>query len=102
MLKVGRLERPCMQHMQFLTSASVNDMEADFHGHALMASCPPEFHSLQDPGQEWAVGTYDLPASDLVKLFQLSNRLQLEGELTPIAYVCSELCLGGLVELMRD
>ncbi|KAI5789158.1 hypothetical protein EDC01DRAFT_617097, partial [Geopyxis carbonaria] len=79
------LERPCMEHMKFLTNGSVNNPDSEFHGHALMLSCPPERHSLHNPSQDWGLKTFDLPVTDLSKLFHLSNRLQLDGELTPIA-----------------
>ena len=74
-----------MEHMKFLTNATVNDPAAEFHGHALMLTCPPEIHNLEHPDVDWGLKTFDLPASELAVLFQLSNRLQLEGELTPIA-----------------
>ncbi|TGZ77389.1 hypothetical protein EX30DRAFT_356381 [Ascodesmis nigricans] len=80
------LEQPCMKHMRFLTNATVNDNHDNaYHGHALMLSCPPECHNLKTPEIDWGLKTYDLPVSDLVKLFNLSQRLQLNGELTPIA-----------------
>jgi hypothetical protein len=74
-----------MEHMQPLTVGSANDPEADFHGHTLMASCPPESHCINNPDVLWGHQTYDLQASDLSVLFNLSTRLQLDGEMTPIA-----------------
>lgn len=76
-----------MYHMKMLTNQATNDPLATFHGHGLMAACPPESHNMAHPEVEWGLKTYDLPAADLATLFHLSNRLQLEGELTPIAYV---------------
>ena len=75
-----------MEHMTPLTTNSVNNPQADFHGHALMISCPPERHSMQHPGVDWEPPkTLDLQPADLSVLFHLSSRLQLEGEMTPIA-----------------
>jgi hypothetical protein len=77
-----------MEHMNLLTNNSINNPEGDFHGHALMLSCPPESYHLQNPGGTWDPPKHqDLQAADLSVLFHLSNRLQLEGEMTPIAYV---------------
>lgn len=74
--------------MKFLTNGSANDPEAEFHGHAFMLSCPPEEHNLHHPETDWGLKTLDMPAPDLASLFNLSQRLQLEGEMTPIAYDC--------------
>jgi len=74
-----------MEHIQLLTVGSATDPEADFHGHALMASCPPETHCIDHPEVQWGQKTYDMQASDLSVLFNLSTRLQLDGEMTPIA-----------------
>lgn len=75
-----------MEHMIPLTTNSANNPQADFHGHALMISCPPEHHSMQYPDVNWEpLRDMDLQAADLSVLFHLSSRLQLEGEMTPIA-----------------
>jgi regulator of replication initiation timing len=79
------LERPCMNHIKAMTSTSVNDSEADYHGHALCVSCPPQIHSAQFPEADWDLYSRDIKPADLSILFNLSNRLQLEGEMTPIA-----------------
>lgn len=76
-----------MEHLQLLTVGCATDPEADFHGHALMASCPPEKHCIEQPEVNWGAKTYDMQASDLSVLFNLSNRLELDGEMTPIACV---------------
>lgn len=62
-------------------------------GHVLMASCPPEpfsnlpnrdvpfgdAHTNPEQGQTW-----ELSKSDLATLLDLSRRLDLDGEITPI------------------
>lgn len=79
-----------MDHMQFLMERG-DDEDGDSCGHALMASCPPapEGHGISYndcnhltgiPGQR----TWDLSKSDLTNLLDLSNRLNLDGEITPI------------------
>ena len=47
-------------------------------GHAIMASCPPE--PFPGVGQE----TWELKKSDLTTLLELSKRLDLDGEVTPV------------------
>lgn len=42
---------------------------------------------MQNPNMSWDTRILDMEAADLSILFDLSNRLQLEGEMTPIAYV---------------
>jgi hypothetical protein len=93
-----RLERPCMDHIQYLCVRSeeslqqpppINDdsnLEADVHisGHALMATCPPQSHILNHPQEEYGHKMPDLNKPDLMKLLELSNRLPLDGEITPI------------------
>ena len=58
-----------------------------FSGHALMASCPPESHILNNPDLDWGQQTYDLPPSELNTLLNLSPKLSVTGELTPVKYV---------------
>lgn len=78
------LERPCMEHINLLANNTVNH-HGEFHGHALMLSCPPESYTMQNP-ELWDPPKHlELQAADLSVLFHLSNRLQLEGEMTPIA-----------------
>jgi len=74
-----------MDHIQVLTANSVTSSSSDFHGHALMASCPPEGYILRHAEIPWGSKTLDVGASELSVLFNLSNRLELDGELTPIA-----------------
>lgn len=93
-----RLEKPCMAHMPFLVDRA-SDADGAPCGHALMASCPPapfqdltsetpfgnahthdhggEFHAL---GQ----GTWELTKADLSTLLDLSRKLNLDGEITPV------------------
>lgn len=79
------LERPCMDHIKKLTSNALNDREVECHGHSLCVSCPPENHSYRHPGEDWDPRSRKVQVADLSILFNLSNRLQLDGEMTPIA-----------------
>jgi len=54
------------------------------NGHALMATCPPYSHIDQHPDEPYPHKMPDLPAVHLMKLFQLSGNLSLDGELTPV------------------
>jgi hypothetical protein len=89
---VLRLERPCMDHMGFLVDRA-SEPEGEPCGHALMATCPPDPY-IDDPlevpfghgignkteGQK----TWDISKSDLANLLDLSKRLGLDGEITPV------------------
>ncbi|KAF2084017.1 hypothetical protein K490DRAFT_76129 [Saccharata proteae CBS 121410] len=77
------LEKPCMDHMQFLLVRS-QDSEADVSGHALMATCPPHSHIVNNPEDKYPHQMPDLQSGDLMKLLDLSNRLPLDGEITPV------------------
>ncbi|CAD6451171.1 f05191d1-8dcb-41e6-9560-635c56a178fd [Sclerotinia trifoliorum] len=98
------LERPCMDHMQFLVERS-SDLDGEFFsGHALMATCPPESDMDMHPhipfghcmphnrshetdgtdGGPPKQKTWDLSKSDLANLLDLSKRLDLNGEITPV------------------
>lgn len=79
-----------MDHMQFLVERSSGE-EGEFCGHALMASCPP----VPDPDEvipfghgprqnEDAQKTWDLSKGSLTHLLDISMRLNLDGELTPV------------------
>ncbi|KAG9235026.1 hypothetical protein BJ875DRAFT_375144 [Amylocarpus encephaloides] len=84
------LERPCMDHLQYLVELS-SDAEGPACGHTLMASCPPmpdvktEIPFGHGPRQNAeAQKTWDLSKSDLANLLDLSKRLNLDGEITPV------------------
>ncbi|CAI6332186.1 unnamed protein product [Periconia digitata] len=77
------LERPCMDHMQFLMVRAHDDDET-ISGHALMATAPPESHIAKCPHEEYPHQMPDIAMPDLMKLLDLSNRLPLDGEITPI------------------
>ncbi|CAZ79918.1 unnamed protein product [Tuber melanosporum] len=79
------LEKPCMDHIQILTANSMTSPASDFHGHALMASCPSESNTSRHAEVPRGSKTFDVGPSELAILFNLSNRLELDGELTPIA-----------------
>lgn len=106
------LERPCMDHMQFLLVRAHNNQDSttvpsDPHnnnttansssdpaaeaahnafvsGHALMATCPPGSHIQSKPEEPYPHQMPDIAMPDLMKLLDLSNRLPLDGEITPI------------------
>jgi len=83
-----------MDHMQFLVERS-SEPEGDPCGHALMASCPPEPYVENNPSIPFghepashlngiAQKTWDLSKPDLANLLDLSKRLNLDGEITPV------------------
>ncbi|KAK4460061.1 hypothetical protein QBC42DRAFT_273085 [Cladorrhinum samala] len=103
------LERPCMSHLPYLlergTAAGGQEQPS---GHALMASCPPQpFKQLTDdipfgytnvnvntttndgvpsignPNGE-RQRTWELKKADLATLMDLSKKLNLDGEVTPV------------------
>ncbi|OTB14023.1 hypothetical protein K445DRAFT_42333, partial [Daldinia sp. EC12] len=91
------LERPCMDHMPWLIERA-QDTSGDAAGHALMASCPPE--PFPDLSEEIPFGfththgdqgdapsrqrTWELSKADLSTLLDLSTKLNLDGEITPV------------------
>ncbi|KAB5581064.1 BZIP-type transcription factor, partial [Coniochaeta sp. 2T2.1] len=99
------LEKPCMDHMPWLLERGIDAGGAEPCGHALMASCPPEpFPELtpdipfgysnvsvssntnQGGGGVGQSGqrTWELSKGDLATLLDLSKRLNLDGEITPV------------------
>jgi len=72
-----------MDHMQF-TMVRASDSDIDVSGHALMATCPPESHIIAHPEEKYPHQMPDITMPDLLKLLDLSNRLPLDGEITPI------------------
>ncbi|KAF1969021.1 hypothetical protein BU23DRAFT_582950 [Bimuria novae-zelandiae CBS 107.79] len=77
------LERPCMDHMQYLM-VRAQDAEELISGHALMATAPPDSHIATKPEETYPHQMPDIAMPDLMKLLDLSNRLPLDGEITPI------------------
>ncbi|KYK55974.1 bZIP-type transcription factor [Drechmeria coniospora] len=91
------LEKPCMAHMPYLLE-SATDAQGDCCGHALMASCPPTSfaHLTADTpfgsththdhgdGVIPCQGTWELSKAGLATLLNLSKRLDLAGEITPV------------------
>ncbi|PFH63317.1 hypothetical protein XA68_13774 [Ophiocordyceps unilateralis] len=86
------LEKPCMQHLPFLLERAA-DADGEPCGHALMASCPPtpltsvpakkspaNTETQVNPSQ----GFGGLTKPDLATLFDLSKKLDLDGEITPV------------------
>jgi len=82
-----------MDHMQFLVERA-SAPEGDPCGHALMASCPPDPFVADNPDVPFGHGpnhlngnapkTWDLSKPDLANLLDLSKRLNLDGEITPV------------------
>jgi hypothetical protein len=83
-----------MDHMQFLVERS-SEPDGDPCGHALMASCPPEPFPETNPdlpfghtpihaNGEATQKTWDVSKPDLANLLDLSKRLNLDGEITPV------------------
>lgn len=73
-----------MDHMQFLCVRSHQEPQEEISGHALMATCPPHEHIVNHPDVPYPHKTWDVPNTDLMKLLELSERLPLDGEITPV------------------
>ncbi|KAK3298837.1 uncharacterized protein B0H64DRAFT_439273 [Chaetomium fimeti] len=103
------LENPCMNHLPWMLERAATAGIREPCGHALMASCPPEpfselspdipfgqaqpqaqahthNHNHPTPGNEntGPTGTWTLNKGDLTTLLDLSKRLNLDGEITPV------------------
>lgn len=83
-----------MQHLPFLLEQST-DGDGEPCGHALMASCPPERfaeltpqipfgYSTVDREGDSQQRTWELSKADLGTLLDLSKKLDLNGEITPV------------------
>ncbi|KAI8954335.1 hypothetical protein F4801DRAFT_23061 [Xylaria longipes] len=98
------LEKPCMDHLPWLLEKG-SDNPGEPCGHALMASCPPEpfaelnseipfgnahgaaadgVESKPKNGEQQSLKTWELSKGDLTTLLDLSKRLDLDGEITPV------------------
>lgn len=74
-----------MDHIQVMFGDLANSTEEDFHGHRMMMSCPPEPTYIgQHAEVPCGAQTWDLAANELSELFNMQNRFELDGELTPI------------------
>lgn len=86
------LERPCMTHIPLMIGRSTR--EGVMCQHALMASHPPKSFTRQsdtvsglwyaDEGSISGQDTWQLTKADLPTLLDLSRRLDLDGEITPV------------------
>ncbi|KAI3320028.1 hypothetical protein HD806DRAFT_244269 [Xylariaceae sp. AK1471] len=115
------LEKPCMDHLPWLLEKG-NDNPGEPCGHALMASCPPEpfaelnseipfgnahgaaadgTESKHNKGQQQSLKTWELSKGDLTTLLDLSKRLDLDGEITPVMAWGMVLGHPRLTELTR-
>lgn len=72
-----------MDHMQYLM-VRAHDADETVSGHVLMATAPPESHIASNPNEPYPHQMPDITMPDLMKLLDLSNRLPLDGEITPI------------------
>ncbi|KAL7628703.1 hypothetical protein AAE478_000218 [Parahypoxylon ruwenzoriense] len=112
------LERPCMDHMPWLLERAY-ETGGDACGHALMASCPPE--PFPEPSDETSpfgyahhnnragkgegqsnCRTWELSKGDLTTLLDLSKKLDLDGEITPVMAWGMVLAHPRLAELKRE
>lgn len=74
-----------MDHIQVMFGNAAKSPEADFHGHRMMMSCPPEPTYIDQHAEvPWGTQTWDLAANELSDLFNMQDRFELDGELTPI------------------
>ncbi|KAI1341485.1 hypothetical protein F5Y15DRAFT_357721 [Xylariaceae sp. FL0016] len=106
------LEKPCMDHLPWLIDRGSDGNE--LCGHALMASCPPEpFAALNndipfgygrggDSDQGTSLRTWELSKGDLATLLDLSKKLDLDGEITPVMAWGMVLAHPRLTELTRQ
>lgn len=83
-----------MEHLPFLLDRS-RDTECEPCGHALMASCPPKPFNELPPDLPFGSSnvrddtssdqrTWELTKADLSTLMDLSARIDLDGEITPV------------------
>ncbi|KAK0730836.1 hypothetical protein B0H67DRAFT_475740 [Lasiosphaeris hirsuta] len=125
------LEKPCMDHMPWLLERGTEVGGGEPCGHALMASCPPEpfpeltpdipfgYSNVRAPAAFVAAGsgggggngggavetgqrTWELSKADLATLLDLSKRLNLDGEITPVMAWGMVLAHPRLGELRDD
>lgn len=76
-----------MDHMNMLCVQSQQSEGDEISGHALMVSCPTinhVNHLIERPDIPYRDHALEMKASDLLKLLDLSNRLPLTDEITPI------------------
>ena len=120
-----RLEKPCMDHMPWLLERSTEVGGGEPCGHALMASCPPEpfpeltpdipfgYSNVRATGNngssnsaggaaETGQRTWELTKGDLTTLLDLSKRLNLDGEITPVMAWGMVLAHPRLAELKTE
>ncbi|TLD28162.1 hypothetical protein PspLS_03981 [Pyricularia sp. CBS 133598] len=89
------LEKPCMDHLPWLLERGT-ETGGEACGHALMASCPPEpfpeltsdipfgYSNIKNGELDSGQRTWELSKGDLSTLLDLSKRLNLDGEITPV------------------
>ena len=113
-----------MEHMPWLLERA-QDTSGEACGHALMASCPPEpFPELSDEipfgyahthnhahrgdpnlnsqSNQSSQQTWELSKADLATLLDLSKKLDLDGEITPVMAWGMVLAHPRLTDLKRE
>ena len=80
---LARLEEVCHDHAMMMCVRSDNS-ETEVSGHAMMMSCPPPDHVHEHPDVVYPHKAPELPAPDLMRLYDLSQKLPLGGEITPV------------------
>lgn len=80
---LARLEEVCHDHAMMMCVRSDNS-ETEVSGHAMMMSCPPPDHVHEHPEVVYPHKAPELPAPDLMRLYDLSQKLPLGGEITPV------------------
>ena len=85
-----------MDHLPWLLERGTETGGAEPCGHALMASCPPEpfpelttdipfgYGNVKSGDLDSGQRTWELSKADLTTLLDLSKRLNLDGEITPV------------------
>jgi len=112
-----------MDHMPWLLERGTEVGGGEPCGHALMASCPPEpfpeltpdipfgYSNVRAAANEGAAGggavetgqrTWELSKGDLATLLDLSKRLNLDGEITPVMAWGMVLAHPRLAELREE
>ena len=104
-----------MDHMPWLLERNSQVGGSEPCGHALMASCPPEPFPELTPdipfgyanvrvggGEEARQRTWELTKGDLATLLDLSGRLNLDGEITPVMAWGMVLAHERVGELRRE
>ncbi|KAM7192560.1 AP-1-like transcription factor [Naviculisporaceae sp. PSN 640] len=99
------LESGCVrEHVAWVTHPSPLNGNKEPHrdpcGHALMATCPPEAFRGEQQQKSW-----ELSKADLSTLLELSKKLDLDGEVTPVmawGMILDHPRLGDIITTTQD